>query len=1024
MYDVFSTRLLRVAVIVLCFAGIAEAQTAATAAIEGLVTDATGAVLPGVTVTVRNMDTNLTREFVTDGTGRYRAAALQPGRYEVSATLGGFEARPIRNVEALVGRLAPVDVRMHVAGVEETITITEEITPVDTKRTDVSNVIDQNQIENLPLNGRRWDNFVLLGPGVTNDGSFGLVSYRGISGLYNNNMVDGVDNNQAFFSEARGRTRAIYSISESAIKEFQVGISNMSAEFGRSAGGTVNAVTKSGSNRMTGEGFYFLRDKSFQSQDLFIPDNVWNAIQERRQQFGVGVGGPIRRDKLFFFVDYDQQHRTNPPFVNTASATFYSGPCTVSAANCDATRAFYHSLEVASPREFNNKVGLVRVDWGISPSNTFSVTYNGQRWNAPNGVQTPALLNVANSANGTDIVKTDFSVVNLNTVVSRSWLNELRGQAGRDYEEQVPNAPGPSTSVTGGITFGLPNFLPRPAYPHEQRYEVLDNLTYYHGNHTLKAGTDINFIREQLINLFQGGGVYSYTTLNNIAADCPRGANGCVPVPSGSLTGLHYSSFTQAFDLNHLAGALYFPEWTYALFVQDSWRVNDNLLLNLGLRWDYQRLPEPGSVQTNGVTFAGNPALPLTTHFNQDKKDWAPRLGLTYDIGAKHTTVLRASYGIFYGLTSNSAVANALTNNGVNQATYFFTPSTAGTPAYPNVLSVPPTGATGNKPDINYFSSDLVRPRVHSVDVTVDRSVGSDVTVSASYLYSRGMDLPYFRDINLNPASSTVNYVLDGQGVGSFPLYRGGRPNTSFNRIVIMEPAVKSKYNALVLAVNRRFSRGLLFNANYTLSKSEDNGQSSATFFGSNLAYDALNFRSASDPVDSTMWPSNNDRRHRFVASFHYRPDVLWGIGIGGVLTLESGLPLTEKINGSLAPSVGAVNSASTNGTGGVFDAPWVGVNTDRQTGRKTFDIRVSKEVRLAGTSRLQVLWEVFNLFNTVNYSGFFDTAFNVTSSSYNPAANVATVDMTRDSGYLVPRSDVTNFWGPRDMQLGIKFLW
>jgi hypothetical protein len=172
------------------------------------------------------------------------------------------------------------------------------------------------------------------------------------------------------------------------------------------------------------------------------------------------------------------------------------------------------------------------------------------------------------------------------------------------------------------------------------------------------------------------------------------------------------------------------------------------------------------------------------------------------------------------------------------------------------------------------------------------------------------------------------------------------------------------------------------------------------------------------------MWPSNNDRRHRFITSFHYQPGFLWGIGIGGILTLESGLPLTENINGSLASSVGAVNSASTNGTGGYSVAPWVGANTDRQTGRKTFDMRVSKDVRLGGNSRVQVLWEVFNLFNTANYSSFFDSAFDVTGSSYNPATNVATVNMTRDTGYLVPRSDVTNFWGPRDMQLGIKFLW
>ena len=409
-------------------------------------------------------------------------------------------------------------------------------------------------------------------------------------------------------------------------------------------------------------------------------------------------------------------------------------------------------------------------------------------------------------------------------------------QVGRDYEEQTPNGVGPSTAVTGGIGIGMPNFLPRPAYPHEQRYQILDNVTYFRGAHTLKVGTDINFIKEQLINLFQGGGVYSYTSLNSIATDCPQGAAGCTPVPSGALTGKHYSSFTQAFDVNNLGGAVNFNEWIYNFFVQDTWRATDRLLINLGLRYEYQQLPQPGSVVTNGVTFAGNPAVPETTAFNQDKKDWAPRLGLTYDLGAKHDTVVRAAYGIFYGLTSNSAVANALTNNGINQATYFFTPSTAGAPVYPNVLTSVPAGAVGTRPDINYFSPDLVRPRVHSVDVAIERHIGAGTTVSASYLYSKGLNLPFFRDINFNPANSTVNYVLDGQSMGSFPLYRGTRPNTNFGRIIVMEPAVTTHYNALVLEAKKRFSEGLLFNLNYTLAKAEDNGQTSATFFGGNAA--------------------------------------------------------------------------------------------------------------------------------------------------------------------------------------------
>ena len=277
--------------------GAAYAQTAATGSIEGVVTDTSGAMLPGVTVVVKNTETNVAREAITDSGGRYRATALQPGTYEVIATLAGFQAPALGRVEVLVGQTQSVDVAMRTAGFTEAVTVTGEAPLIDTQRTDVSNVVGERAIENLPINGRRWENFVLLGPAVTNDGNFGLVSYRGISGLYNNNTVDGADNNQAFFSEARGRTRTSYSISQAAIKEFQVGVSNFSAEFGRAAGGTVNAVTKSGTNTFRGEGFYFLRDDKFQSQDPFTPFKP----DERRQQFGVSAGGaaPCGQGLLF-----------------------------------------------------------------------------------------------------------------------------------------------------------------------------------------------------------------------------------------------------------------------------------------------------------------------------------------------------------------------------------------------------------------------------------------------------------------------------------------------------------------------------------------------------------------------------------------------------------------------------------------------------------------------------------------------------------------------------------------------------
>ena len=994
----------------------AFAQTAATGSIEGVVTDTTGAVLPGVTVTVRNMDTGITREIVSDEGGRYRATALQPGRYVVSAELQGFAVAPIENISVLVGQTFPIDVKMRPATVSETVTVQGETPMIDTARTDVSNVVGEAAISNLPINGRRWENFVLLGPAVTNDGGFGLVSYRGISGLYNNNTVDGADNNQAFFSEARGRTRTSYSISQAAIREFQVGISNFSAEFGRAAGGTVNAVTKSGTNALRGEAFYFLRDDAFMSREPFAPFKP----EERRQQFGVSAGGPLKANKAFYFVNYDQQLRDFPYFVRPSQANFLTGACTVP--GCASTIAYFNGLNDFFEREGNNKIFLGKADVAVSSAHNLTMQYNMHRWDSPSGVQTQPIVNVAESANGKDVVKTDFALVTLNSVLSSRLLNEFRFQIGRDFEAQEPNGVGPSTTVTGGIAFGMPDFLPRIKYPDERRYQFVNNVTFYAGAHNLKTGVDINYVRENLINLFQGGGVYAYPNINAIASDCPIGASGCTPLVTGtSADQRRYTTYTQAFDLRggDFRGDVFFTTTDYNLFIQDTWNLNPRTTLYAGLRWEYQQLPQPGDTEVNGVAFTGNPAYPATQQFNQDKNNWGPRFGLTYDLTGDHRTVLRGGFGVYYGRTSNSAVSSALTNNAVTFATYSFQPTGAGAPAYPAVFTAVPSG-TGARPSIQFLATDLERPEVYMGEVTVDRQIANTITVSASYLYSKGKHLPTFVDTNLPEPNATVDLVLNGVSQGTFPFFRGTRPDAAINNAILVADTVESEYNALVLQLNKRFADGLLFNANYTLSKSEDTGQNSTTFIS--------NFSTLVNPfdVEGERGPSSFDRRHRFVASFHYAPSYLWGIQIGGSGTFESGLPLNPSItiNSGALNGTGAVSTATVNGSGASNRAPFDERNGFRQTGRKTIDLRLSKSFRLGGTREIVALWEAFNVFNTTNYTSFGTTKYNATSSTFDAAANRVTVNLVDNTGFAVPTAASNTIFGPRDMQLGFRFLW
>lgn len=992
------------------------AQTAATGNVEGVVADSSGAVLPGASVLVRNVDTNVTREATTDSGGRYRATALQPGRYEVAASLAGFQAPAPARVDLLVGQTQAVDVTMRPAGVTEAVTVTGEAPLIDTQRTDVSNVVGERAIANLPINGRRWENFVLLGPAVTNDGNFGLVSYRGISGLYNNNTVDGADNNQAFFSEARGRTRTSYSISQAAIKEFQVGVSNFSAEFGRAAGGTVNAITKSGTNTFRGEAFYFLRDDKFQSKDPFTPFKP----NERRQQFGASAGGPLRANRVFYFVNVDQQLRDFPYFVRPSQSTFLTAACT--APGCASTLAFYNGLSAFSPREGNNKILLGKVDYAASAKHNLTLQYNMHRWDSPGGVQTQPVISVAPSANGTDTVKTDFALATINSVLSQRWLNEARVQIGRDFEQQLPNSPvGPGTTVTGGIDIGIPNFLPRPKYPDERRYQFVDNVTWYAGAHSLKTGVDINYVDEQLVNLFQGAGIYLYPNINAIASDCPVGATGCTPLLTGAASDLrHYTSYNQQFDLrgNGLSGDVAFHTTDYNWFVQDNWRVNNQLSLNLGLRYEYQKFPQPRETKVKGVAFTGNPAYPATVTFPQDTNNFGPRVGFTYDLNGAHRTVVRGGWGVYYGRTSNSVIASSLTNNGVTFASYNFSSNSPGAPQYPAVLTAPP--ATALKPSIQYLAPGLERPEINMAELTVDRAVGSDVTVSASYLYSRGTHLPTFVDTNLTSPNSTVEFVVGSTSRGTFPFFRGTRPDAAINNAIAVSDIVKSTYNALVLQANKRFSHGLLFSANYTLAKSEDTGQNSTTFIST--------FASAVNPFDNDAEkaPSSFDRRHRGVVSLHYAPAYLRGFQVGATGTFESGLPLnpTVSINSGALNGTGVVNTQSINGSGASNRAPFDRRNGFRQSGRKTIDLRVSKVFSAGGHRRVEALWEAFNLANWTNYTGFGTTKYRAVSSTYDPVANRAVVNLTEDPGFGRPTQASNTLFGPRDMQVGLKFLW
>ena len=279
----------------------AKAQSTTDGAIGGTVTDPSGAVVPGAIVSIKNLRTDSSALGTTDGSGRYLLGHLAPGSYFLEITSVGFAHFKATNVTVEVGRATTIDARLEVIAQVETILATAEAPVMTTDRADFSTNINQTTIENLPINGRRWSWFALSTPGAVPDAGFGLVSFRGISGLLNNNTVDGADNNQAFFSEERGRTRISYSTSEASVQEFQVNTSNYSAEYGRAAGGVVNAVTKSGTNQFHGDAFWYDRNSDWGAINPFQKHLVNGVLvpflpEDKRHQFGGGIGGPIFKD--------------------------------------------------------------------------------------------------------------------------------------------------------------------------------------------------------------------------------------------------------------------------------------------------------------------------------------------------------------------------------------------------------------------------------------------------------------------------------------------------------------------------------------------------------------------------------------------------------------------------------------------------------------------------------------------------------------------------------------------------------
>src|SRR5688572_10233341 len=1040
--------------LLLGLSSIAAAQSTTTGAIGGVVSNPNKEVVPGAAISVRNVETNKEDAATTDDSGRFKVANLQPGRYAVTVNSSGFSPMTQENVVVEIGRETNLEVALAVGPVTGTVDVSAEAPVINTTQQDFSTNINQTSINELPINGRRWSNFALLTPGAVPDGTFGLISFRGISGLLNNNTIDGGDNNQAFFAEERGRTRISYSISQAAIREFQVNTSSYSAEYGRSAGGVVNAITKSGTNEFHGQLFYYQRNNKWGARNpLATRTELINGVftpvgfkpKDVRHQFGGTIGGPIVKDKAFFFFSYDQQKRNFPGLSIFSSNTFLNLPTAtrnnlvargLTSAQVDNALSFLQSLSGPVERTGDQKLFLPKLDWNINDKNTLTVSYNRLRWESPAGIQTQATNTRARDNFGDDFVEIDALNVKLASTLTPTLLNEFRFQWGRDNEFQFSqpplpgeptNAPGgrsPQTFIQNGFSFGMPEFLERAAFPDERRWQFADTVTMSTGNHTFKFGGDINFVKDIINNLRFLGGEFSYTGANGLPdfiIDYTNfQTNGAIRTlsntPNGNLglclgstrrAGKCFSgSFTQGFGV--LGLTMKTTDFNY--FLQDDWRVTPRFTLNLGLRYEYQRNPDPINV---------NPALSQTDNKVDDRNNFGPRIGFAFDLTGDGKTSLRGGWGLYYGRVINSTVYNSLVNTGVgiDQGQRQFSASATNLPAgctsadtcaflpiYPNLLSAsnPPVGA------VQYFDEDFQLPQIHQWDFIFEREISRNTVVSASYLGSFGNSLPNFVDTNLPaPARFVTLNVVGGPFGGQTlvtPIFVGPRPNTSFAQTTEIRSDIYSKYHALVLQANRRLTDGLQFQTNYTLSRASDNGQASVTFTSNNLPFNAFD-----QPAEDGL--SNFDRRQKFVASVVYNPTpfndgaakhIFNGWTIAPILNAFSGARFTGNIGGSIAPASfglsGSTPGGGANGSGGANRFSLVPRNLFKQPNIWYVDMRLSRRFAITEGTRLEVLAEGFNIFNRTQVTNVQSTIYNISGSTLNfnnPFASTTGADST-----------------------------
>jgi Carboxypeptidase regulatory-like domain len=1038
-----------------------SAQDSATGSIRGVVVDPGGARLPQASIAIANIALNARYFATSDAEGHFAFEMLPPGDYSARVDAQGMSPEVTPSLHVDVGGVSELHFRLSVAGTQESLTVSAVPALVETKPSAVSTLLDERSLNDFPLNGRRFSDLALFSPGATQDprgltsSSNGDLSFGGIRGHQNTFLVDGGDYNNAFFAQARGRYRAPYQFSTEVVQEFRVSSNAYGAEQGRSGGAVVNVVTKSGSNHLHGTGFYYLRDSSFGAADAFLAFKPHN----RQQQVGGTIGGPLKRNKIFFFTGFDQHifHVANVVEFLDGSSRIVPQPGvgpytpgdyeTTDQALVFAAAAQLSSLTGEYPAAQIGNSSYGKLDINLTPREQLALGVNTTRyWGANNVFLDPAspVTYDAINNNGEELVSTETANISLTSGLTQPWINHLRLQFSRDLQRSYSNSDDVLVkipTILDGV--GRSNMLPRQTREH--RLHLAETMNLEGQRHSLKFGGDGLFTTIYDFFPSQQSGEYLFYPIKvDPFTFQPREAG-------LQLTPLRaYAHEIPHYYLQNFGSAASHPDTNeYAAFAQDTVRLTNHLAVNIGTRWDLQTFATKNLIS--------NPLFPPSGKVPFQPYSFAPRAGLAYSFGDKRPLVVRAGYGIFYVRIPQIYNSIVQTQNGITDSQVFLNNTQYWDrqvfPTYPNPLvncplyaancSLPEGFTQGVTHDVSAFAPNFVTPRVQQASATFEKEIVDRTTVSVSLLNVRGEHLIRALDVNLPQPTSLTYPIFDSTGsvfqnsyytVDSFAIWQFtrtldcpwppcinplGRPIAQLGTIDEFQSAASSNYNGATVSINRRVARGSYLRLSYTYARAIDDGQDAL------VAGQPATVQNSYDP-NAERGPSVTDQRHRFVVAvsaephpFHRGQEFLGHLfndwKFSTVVNYGSGRPVNATVTGDPNQDGNDLNDRLPGYVRNAFTGP----------DYSTTDLRVTRLLRFGERYKLNFMAESFNLFNRDNQRVAI-TSNGMIASASSFVQNSVTANLAPYPGYYqLPNNFMkpNAAYAPRQVQLGLKFI-